>query len=178
MQERVRLSEMTSVVGACCSIRREPVQWTTHIDLPWNADEERELTCLAHRSRSAAALACAEGQDNKTVAHRLRAERRSASSVVSSALDRPDCWAPNRNCLRVSTPSVLRLEVDPNLANREPLLKTALESRGRTGVKREDPAHRVRCEAREIRPPFTNSIYFVIVVTGRPSAAENASGVS
>jgi transposase len=45
-----------------------------------NADEERELTSLAHRSRSASALArrarivlaCAEGHDNRTAAHKLR----------------------------------------------------------------------------------------------------------
>ena len=49
--------------------------------LKLNSDEERELTSLAHRSRSAPALArrarivlaCAEGQDNKTVARKLRA---------------------------------------------------------------------------------------------------------
>lgn len=49
--------------------------------LKLSADEERELTSLAHRSRSVPALArrarimlaCAEGEDNKTVARRLRA---------------------------------------------------------------------------------------------------------
>ena len=49
--------------------------------LKLDSDEERELTSLAHRSRSAPALArrarivlaCAEGQDNKTVARKLRA---------------------------------------------------------------------------------------------------------
>ena len=48
--------------------------------LKLNANEERELTSLAHRSRSAPALArrarivlaCAEGRDNKTVARQLR----------------------------------------------------------------------------------------------------------
>src|SRR5215472_14771300 len=47
--------------------------------LKLHADEERELTSLAHRSRSAPALArrarivlaCAEGCDNKTVARQL-----------------------------------------------------------------------------------------------------------
>src|SRR5438132_109274 len=46
-----------------------------------NREERRELESLAHRSRSVPALArrarivlaCAEGQDNKGVAHRLRA---------------------------------------------------------------------------------------------------------
>src|SRR2546421_9850735 len=49
--------------------------------LTWNREERRELESLAHRSRSVPALArrarivlaCAEGQDNKGVAHRLRA---------------------------------------------------------------------------------------------------------
>lgn len=131
MQERVRLS--------ACSIRREPVQWTTHIDLQWNADEERELTYLAHRSTlgSRAGFRRRAGQKDggSPVA------RQPSSSVVPSALNRPDCWAPNRNCLPVPTAIVLRLEADPNLADREPLSKTALESRGRTGAKREDPAH-------------------------------------
>src|ERR1700740_130834 len=48
--------------------------------LKLNEDEKRELTSLAHRSRSAAALArrarivlaCAEGHDNQTVARKLR----------------------------------------------------------------------------------------------------------
>jgi transposase len=48
--------------------------------LKLKADEERELTSLAHRSRSAPALArrarivlaCAEGHDNQTVARKLR----------------------------------------------------------------------------------------------------------
>jgi Homeodomain-like domain len=47
--------------------------------LKLNEDEKRELTLLAHRSRSAAALArrarimlaCAEARDNKTVARQL-----------------------------------------------------------------------------------------------------------
>jgi len=47
--------------------------------LKLRADEECELTSLAHRSRSAPALArrarivlaCAEGRDNKTVARQL-----------------------------------------------------------------------------------------------------------
>jgi DNA-binding NarL/FixJ family response regulator len=45
-----------------------------------NEDEKRELTSLAHRSRSAPALArrarivlvCAEGHDNHAVARKLR----------------------------------------------------------------------------------------------------------
>src|SRR2546426_3723904 len=49
--------------------------------LTLNREERRELESLAHRSRSVPALArrarivlaCAEGQDNKGVAHRLRA---------------------------------------------------------------------------------------------------------
>src|ERR1700758_4275149 len=48
--------------------------------LKLNEDEKRELTSLAHRSRSAAALArrarivlvCAEGHDNHAVARKLR----------------------------------------------------------------------------------------------------------
>src|SRR3989475_12870689 len=49
--------------------------------LTLNREERRELESLAHRSRPGPALArrarivlaCAEGQDNKGVAHRLRA---------------------------------------------------------------------------------------------------------
>lgn len=83
MQERLRLSEMTSVVGACCSIRREPVQWTTHIDVQWNADEERELTYLAHRSRLAAALACAAGLTGPRSEAAMRALEMGAVDIIT-----------------------------------------------------------------------------------------------
>jgi transposase len=77
-----------------------------------SADEHRELTSLAHRSRSAAALArrarivlaCAEGHDNKTVAKRLRMNPvtvgkwrgRFVEDRVAGLYDEPRSGAPRK----------------------------------------------------------------------------------